>query len=263
MMRVLTTALICTGTAIAAGEDQFVYDNLTGTFYHELAHALVHQLEIPIYGQEEDAADVLASYLIPLWNDDAAARRIARNVALTFYSDFVVEEDEGDDVAWDSLHGPAKQRMYNHLCVLIGEDPREFNDIGEAFNMDEERLTDCDVEYDYAKFSWGFIIEDLQDEDEGGLLVSVGSNTDLDSFVGRWARAELARINSVITFPKNIPVVMKECGEFNAFYDTELEEIQMCLEQDAAHREQFRQFGDRFPIDGMVSTKGVKSDKVP
>ncbi len=41
-----------------ARREAFVEANLLGIFYHELGHALIDILGLPVFGQEEDAADV-------------------------------------------------------------------------------------------------------------------------------------------------------------------------------------------------------------
>ncbi|MGB0799187.1 MAG: DUF4344 domain-containing metallopeptidase, partial [Planktomarina sp.] len=207
---------LCVPSAVAADEDQFVFDNLTGTFYHELAHALVDQLDLAIFGQEEDAADVLAAYLITEWHEGAEVRRLGRHVALTFFSDYFSDERSGRDVVWDGVHGPAKQRMYNHLCVMIGSDPDGLSDIGTTFEMERGRLKDCDTEYDAAKFSWGAVIDGLIEGKGEGQLIVTGIDSYMNRFVGQWAQAEIARINSVITFPNDIPVAVIKCGQSNA-----------------------------------------------
>lgn len=228
-----------------ADEDQFVADSLLAVLYHELAHALIHQMELPIFGQEEDAADVLSSYLIAKWHGSDESRRIANTVGINFFADFVFNDEKGKNISWDGEHGPAKQRMYNHLCVYAGSDLGLNANIALGFDMSMHRLVDCDVEYSMARYAWGDVLLDLIDEDDGGKLVAQG---DLDTFTGRWAVDALDRINSVITFPEDIPVIMKECGQFNAFYDSRDKVIEMCLEQEPGFRRQFDAFYGRFPL---------------
>ncbi|MEO0357856.1 MAG: DUF4344 domain-containing metallopeptidase, partial [Pseudomonadota bacterium] len=146
-MRFLIAAIfaVFAGPSLAqmTDENQFIWDNLMGTFYHELAHAVIHQYEVPMYGQEEDAADVFAAYLISKWHKPAEGRRIARAVALAFYADFHDYEDSGADVRWHGVHGPALQRMYNHVCIFAGSNLSRHYDFGQALGLDEDRLEYC------------------------------------------------------------------------------------------------------------------------
>ncbi len=66
MKNALLSVTILCATPLAAQDEarnEFVRDNLLAVFYHELGHALIERLELPIYGQEEDAADVAAVML--------------------------------------------------------------------------------------------------------------------------------------------------------------------------------------------------------
>ncbi len=42
--------------------------------------------------------------------------------------------------------------------------------------------------------------------------------------------ATVAELNGVFTLPADVPVVLRECGEVNAFYDPETREISLCYE---------------------------------
>ncbi|MEO0636816.1 MAG: DUF4344 domain-containing metallopeptidase, partial [Pseudomonadota bacterium] len=44
--------------------ESFVASNVIGTFYHELAHAVIDVQSVAVLGQEEDAADVFSILLI-------------------------------------------------------------------------------------------------------------------------------------------------------------------------------------------------------
>src|SRR3546814_15326340 len=51
----------------------FVLGNTIFTLFHELGHALVDKLEIPVLGREEDAVDALAVLLMLPDEEDAVA----------------------------------------------------------------------------------------------------------------------------------------------------------------------------------------------
>ena len=51
----------------------YVVGNVLSTFYHELGHAMIDVMHLPVLGQEEDAADILSVILTnDLWEEDMA-----------------------------------------------------------------------------------------------------------------------------------------------------------------------------------------------
>ncbi len=47
--------------------------NVLAIFYHELGHAVMDVMDVPIFGEEEDAADVMSVLLIDwLFSEEAA-----------------------------------------------------------------------------------------------------------------------------------------------------------------------------------------------
>ena len=56
--------LVFANFAGASEEDGFVTSNLISFVYHEFGHAVIDTMQVPIFGQEEDAADVFSLLLI-------------------------------------------------------------------------------------------------------------------------------------------------------------------------------------------------------
>ncbi len=84
----------------------YVESNLLGIFYHELGHALIDILGLPIFGQEEDAADVLSIFLIDAFYEEEAAVQIAYDAAFGFLG----EAEATMEIAFWDAHGPDLQR---------------------------------------------------------------------------------------------------------------------------------------------------------
>ena len=60
---------------------------MIGIFYHELGHAVIDTEDVPIFGQQEDAADVLSVLLIDETFIDADAQNIAFDAAFGYLND--------------------------------------------------------------------------------------------------------------------------------------------------------------------------------
>ena len=61
--------------------------NILSIFYHELGHAIIAKMLVPIFGQEEDAADVLSILMINQVYDEELAQEIVYNAELGFFAD--------------------------------------------------------------------------------------------------------------------------------------------------------------------------------
>ena len=74
------------GAALAeAAEDDFIHANIVSVFYHELGHAIVDVMRLPIFGQEEDAADVLSILLIDEYFEEDVHKRLPNRPPLAFW----------------------------------------------------------------------------------------------------------------------------------------------------------------------------------
>lgn len=223
------------GTTAALADDpreDFVAANLLATFYHELGHALIDQMQLPVLGQEEDAADVLSVVLLDqLWqSDDALA--LAQATAEAFR---LSDEEAGEDVAWWDVHGPDLQRYFTTVCLIYGADPDRRAEYAEAAGLPEERAEGCVDEYDLAAASWGTYLEELE-ASGGGTSLWMAAQED-DSELVRLIADEVATLNQSMTLPRRVAVRFEDCGEPNAFYDSTEDAITLCREYSEYMRE--------------------------
>lgn len=86
MTRLLAMLLTCTACMAQADEqtEVFVEANLLSIFYHELGHAIIDVAQLPVFGQEEDAADTASILLIDAIFDNETAIDIAYDAVLGF-----------------------------------------------------------------------------------------------------------------------------------------------------------------------------------
>lgn len=78
-----------------SAKETFVDANIRSIFYHELGHAMISEMNVPIFGQEEDAADVMAVLLIDALYEEEAAQALAYDSAFGFIND----PDGTDEIA--------------------------------------------------------------------------------------------------------------------------------------------------------------------
>ena len=75
--------------------------NIASIFYHELGHAIIDKMSVPIFGQEEDAADVLSILMIDQVYDEESAQDVAYDAALGFLTD----AEQAEELAFWGVHG--------------------------------------------------------------------------------------------------------------------------------------------------------------
>ncbi len=202
--------------------EAFVEANLLGIFYHEFGHALIDVMALPVFGQEEDAADVASILMIHALYDEDAATELAYGAALGFLA-----EDQASDafVYWD-VHGPDAQRFYNTVCLFYGAYPEDRADFAADFDLPEERALTCAEEFELAEDNWGAVFDDIAGAgdslrfDEGGF----------DGLTVDVIAAEVAALNADFVLPEPVGVSVVACDEANAFYDPQSKEITMCIE---------------------------------
>ncbi|MGR3714960.1 MAG: DUF4344 domain-containing metallopeptidase [Shimia sp.] len=202
----------------------YVESNLLGIFYHELGHALIDVLGLPIFGQEEDAADVLSIFLIDAFYEEEAAVQMAYDAAFGFLG----EADAADEIAFWDVHGPDLQRYYNTICIFYCANPDEREDVAEDLGLPLERAVYCPDEYDQAAASWGGAIDEIS-RSGGGQSLRIG-DVEVDTDGGSLTAAEVAALNEEFLLPHPVTISVVACGEANAFYDPQAAEIVMCTE---------------------------------
>lgn len=153
------TEIIDRFSAIEKDSDEqavFASDAMLHTLFHELGHALVDQLELPIVGKEEDAVDALASVLLLEHYNDGA--EMAGNAAELFALE---GEDRGDleqEDFWDE-HSLDEQRYFSMLCHIYGSDPDAFTDLAEDIGFSADRREICVETYERLVDDWGVLLE--------------------------------------------------------------------------------------------------------
>ena len=141
----------------ASEEEDFVTLNLISVFYHKLGHVVVDTMQVPIVGQEEDAADVFSILLIDEIFEPENANTIAYDAAFGFHA----EARENVPAFWD-FHGPDEQRYYNLVCIFYGANLDAREDLAQELGLPEERAISCQEEHELAIDRWGGVLQDMQ-----------------------------------------------------------------------------------------------------
>jgi hypothetical protein len=124
---------------------------------HELGHALIHQLNLPVTGLEEDSADGLATFFTV--NDKDTPPNAALGAAVLFDAmgskrpNLTLEDFSSD-------HAVILQRVYNFLCSVLGNDPQRLqNSLVVDGYVPEARAMLCRNEWIQLNYGWWTVLE--------------------------------------------------------------------------------------------------------
>ncbi|MBK7072706.1 MAG: DUF4344 domain-containing metallopeptidase [Myxococcales bacterium] len=123
------------------------------SFYHESGHALIHQLDLPTVGREEDAVDQLATLILMAAGDDGVG------MALSGAYWFQLQQKAGNETPFWDEHAFEGQRFYNILCMIYGSDPGKYAGFVSSGNLPEARAQRCGEEYSKTRRAWEKLLE--------------------------------------------------------------------------------------------------------
>ncbi|WP_238389684.1 DUF4344 domain-containing metallopeptidase [Pseudoxanthomonas koreensis] len=116
--------------ALGLGEDhplRYVRANVRFIVLHETGHALVHLLDLPVTGRQEDAVDQLAGILMLRFAGlDETPEEVTGNLGLA--ANWMLSDSTGayNLQAYADEHALAEQRFFNLQCLIYGTDPDGF-----------------------------------------------------------------------------------------------------------------------------------------
>jgi hypothetical protein len=120
------------------------------TALHEVGHALVHVLELPITGREEDAVDQLAAWLL-IGAGDANA---VLGAAAAYYTEEIAHADQ-----LATEHSLDRQRYFNHVCWVYGAEPDDGGHLISDWQLPPARAEQCEAEYRQLDSSWSRLLQ--------------------------------------------------------------------------------------------------------
>lgn len=123
-------------------------------FYHELGHALIDILDLPVTGREEDAVDQLATLVLLEAGPDG------RDAALRGAEWFQFNaRRSGTRTPFWGEHSLDQQRYFNILCWVYGSDTSAHRELlGREWGLPRERAERCPAEYDRMSRSWNAML---------------------------------------------------------------------------------------------------------
>ncbi len=210
----------------------YVEGNILATFYHELGHALIDLLKLPVFAREEDAADSFALVLTERIHAADRAEQIIRASADQYMQ--LDRKDGGYEPDYADTHSPNMVRFFRLVCLYYGGNVDKRDGFAEDNNLPEDRAETCEEERELAEYAWASVLSGiLRTKDGPNWLIIDDVDASGDEYINaaqQVLRTAAKDLNKRFDPGFTLRLDMIDCDEDNAFYDPEVPEIIMCNE---------------------------------
>jgi hypothetical protein len=244
---------------------EFVVGNMLFATLHEMGHAHVQEMGLPVLGREEDAADAYAVIALLKVGTDVSHNVLIQAAKGWFLSD-ARNQKEGYPLAFYDEHGLDRQRAYQIVCLMVGSDPETFSDLADQVKMPEDRQGTCQGDYSNALWSWETVLKPhlrAPDQPKQKISVSYGPAGE------HAAIAEALRTTGMMEMLANyagqrfvwrrpIGFDVKSCGDPNLSWDLSIQKIVVCYEMAQEFAQLYRGYNQAYK---MGPDKAAKTKK--
>jgi hypothetical protein len=218
---------------------EFVAGNMLFVMLHELGHAAMHDMGLPILGREEDQADNFAIINLLKIGNKVSHRVLVEAAKGWFLSDRRDRRD-GEPQAYFDEHGLDQQRAYNIVCLVYGSDPAHMTDVADETKLPKDRRDSC-VTSDYPSISssWMSVLAPHRrapDQPKTKIEVIYGEGKgDLEGFARGMRRIDTLNIvadlmSDALAWPQPFVIESQTCGDINASWVSSSRRLTVCYE---------------------------------
>ena len=214
---------------------RFAANNSLFVLYHELAHLLFHQFEMPVLGREEDAADNVATWIL-LNRRDPRADQTLIDAADGWVLSGIAYDSGGSESDYAAIHSLDKQRAYQIVCLMVGMDGVAFRAVANQYRIARDRQETCGGDYDLVDRSLRKVLERRTGNGSSTVTVTYHPAGPRLKQAAKAFRASgvfdtvAAELRDHYQLEQPVQFNAKRCGEANAFYDPDTVEIIFCYE---------------------------------
>ncbi len=213
---------------------EFVIGNTLFVLTHELGHGLINEMQMPVLGREEDAADsfaiVTALKMGPTFSDGVLIEAAKGQV-------FSSKRDkkEGNPLAFYDEHGLDLQRAYNIVCFMVGAEPEKYTQLANFTKLPEYRQKGCKYEWENTSWSWEEMLKKHLRGDKPKLDVKVTYEENKKFAVQENILRQIGLLEGIAAhatdryaWPNQWSVEAKSCGDANASWRSR--KLTLCYE---------------------------------
>ena len=230
---------------------EFVSGNMLFVLLHELAHTAVTELNLPVLGRKEDAADSFAA--LTLINIKSTfSDRVLTEAAKGWFMADRRDRKEREPVVYYDEHGLNQQRAFQIVCYMVGADPVRFKDLAAETKLPKDRQESCAEDYRDAAKSWGMVLKPhlrAPDQPETKIDVVYGEASGRFEITAQMSRSikllepVAARSAELVTWPAPFSLEMQTCGFVNARWVPATRKLTLCYELAADFVDLYREYG--------------------
>jgi hypothetical protein len=216
----------------------FVVGNTLFVLLHEIGHVHVSEMDLPVLGREEDAADAFAALTMIKLGTSFSHRALMEASKGWFLSDRRDQQTGAAPLYYDE-HSLSQQRAYQVVCLMVGSDPAKFKDLANETKLPEYRQESCKEDYAIASRSWDKVLDPhrrASEQPETKIEVAYG---DAEGDLGVFARSFRAvgileavarRSAANYQWPAPFALKMLSCGRAGASWDDKTRILKVCYE---------------------------------
>jgi hypothetical protein len=238
---------------------EFVLGNTLFVIGHEMGHGLINEMNMPVLGREEDAADSFA-----IVNALKVGSKFSERVLIEAGKGLVLSakrnKKEGNALAFYDEHGLDQQRAYNVVCFMFGSNPEKYKQLATETKLPQERQESCVYEWKNTAWSWDEMLQKHLRGDKPKIAIKVEYEDNKKYMV----RVQILRAMSLLetianhaadryAWPNPFTITARSCGEPNArwrqrtltlCYELVNEFIELYLNYSKPPSNKYRQAGD-------------------
>jgi len=202
---------------------EFVLGNTLFVLAHEMGHGLINEMNMPVLGREEDAADsfaIVSALKVGAGFSERVLVEAAKGLVLSAKRD----KKEGNRFAFYDEHGLDPQRAYNVVCYMVGSNPEKYKQLATDTKLPEERQKSCVYEYKNVAWSWDEMLKShLRAPDQPKVEITI-TYEDTDKYAAQHQllrhmglfEAMAAHLADRYAWPNPFKMEARSCGDPNA-----------------------------------------------
>jgi len=216
---------------------EFVMGNTLFAMAHEIGHGLIIEMNMPVLGREEDAADSFA-VVNALKMASVFTERVLMEAAKGWVLAGKRDKKQGNRLAFYDEHGLDLQRAYNVVCFMVGSDPEKYKALAADTRLPEYRQTSCVVDWKNTAWSWDEMLKPhLRSADKPKVTINVEYRDEEKYPIQARVLRHLSLLEAFAAnaadryaWPNSFSIVARSCGEANARWSSASRTLTLCYE---------------------------------